>query len=264
MINYGAIPSKTDLRDYRVKAGVANVESFQLDNLPEVKNQQSVGSCVAHSMSSVLEWFNKKETDEYRKLSVGFIYGMQGVAFNCMSRGMVLRDACKIAQKYGDCLNDTISFNIEMPDCCNRLKENLNDEVYSEAAICRVESYARCYSADSVKHALMNYGPVMMSVKWHKKYKVDKNNVINFDTKSDHGYHAIMVYGFNEQGWLCQNSYGKLWGDAGRFVLPYSHGFTEAWSFVDAENSDIHKPARNSLLDVLYKFFNFIINLFKR
>lgn len=258
----GVLPSKVDIRDYIVKANLVYPTSFELDNLPSVKNQMSVSSCAAHSSSSVLEWFNEKETNEYRKLSTNFIYGMQGVEFNRMEKGMYLRDVCKILQRYGDCLYETIPMNTEMPTCYNNLSKNLNEDVYNEAAICRIESYAKCTTDDAIKHALMEYGPVLASIKWYNKYKIN-DGVINFDTKSDNGYHAIMVYGFNETGWLCQNSWGKLWGNGGRFILPYEHGFREAWSFVDAKNSDIHKPKRNTLFDLVYKFINLIINLLK-
>lgn len=263
MSNYGVQPPKTDLRDYKVKAGVTNVTDFRLDNLPTIKNQHSVNSCAAHSSSSILEWFNKKETNEYRELSIGFIYGMQGVAFNRLDSGMYLRDVCKIIQKYGDCLCDTIPFNVEMPECYNRLKDNLNEDVYKEASICKVESYAKCETNEAIKYALMNYSPVLMSVKWHDEYKVNNDGTICFNATSNNGYHAVMVYGFNEKGWLCQNSWGKNWGNDGRFILPYEHGFREAWSFVDAENSDVYKPKQNKILNIIYKLLNFIINLLK-
>ena len=260
----GVLPSKTDVRDYTIKPVNAYPTNFELTNLPSIKNQLSVCSCAAHSSSSILEWFNRKETNEYRKLSTGFIYGMQGVEFNRMEKGMYLRDVCKIMQRYGDCLHETVSFNIEMPECYESLTKKLNDEVYNEAAICRIESYAKCTTDDAIKHALMEYGPVLMSIKWYDKYKMRGGEVIEFDTKSDNGYHAVMVYGFNETGWMCQNSWGKLWGNNGRFILPYTHGFREAWSFVDAKNSDIHKPRRNTLLDILYKFLNFVINAIRK
>lgn len=266
VFKFGVLSPKTDLRDYKIKAAApTEVTSFELEHLPDIKNQGSVCSCVAHAASSILEWFNETETNEYHELSVGFIYGMQGVEFNRLGEGMYMRDACKIVQRYGDCLNDTISFNVEMPSCCERLKSRLmNDEVYSEAAICRVESYASCGNDEAVKYALMNYGPVMMSIKWYKVNSVDYDGIIYFDTKSDHGYHAVMVYGFNEKGWLCQNSWGKKWGNGGRFIMPYRYGFVDAWSFVDAENSDVYKPRRNTLFDIFYKLLNSMINFFRK
>lgn len=264
MLDYGVRLPKVDLRDYKIKAGSTNVTNFELEHLPKIKNQKAINSCAAHSSSSILEWFNNKETGEYRQLSTGFIYGMQGVAFNRLKSGMYLRDVCKIVQKYGDCLLDTIPYNVEMPECYERLKDDLNEDVYNEALTCKVESYAKCTTNNAVKYALMNYSPVLMSVRWHDRYKFRDKNVLDFDTTRDYGYHAVMVYGFNENGWLCQNSWGESWGNDGRFILPYEHGFREAWSFVDADNDDVHKPKQNKILNFIYKICNFIINLFKK
>lgn len=262
ILNFGVQPPKIDLRDYKIKSGATNVKEFALIDLPKVKNQRSVNSCAAHSSSSILEWFNQKETGKQTDLSTGFIYGMQGIAFNRLDEGMYLRDVCKIIQKYGDCLFNTIPFNIEMPECYNRLKDNLTQDIYNEALICKVESYAKCTTDEAIKYALIKYSPVLMSVKWHNTYVLD-DDTIQFDTISDYGYHAVMVYGFNEKGWLCQNSWGKTWGDKGRFVLPYQYGYREAWSFVDAKNSDVHKPKQNKWLNIIYRILNFIINLLR-
>jgi C1A family cysteine protease len=264
MIDYGARPPKVDLRDYKIKAGAVNVKEFELNNLPTIKNQLAVNSCVAHSSSSILEWFNNKETNKYTELSTGFIYGMQGVEFNRLESGMYLRDACKIVQKRGDCLHKTIPFNIEMPECYEKLKSNLNKDVYDEALTHKVSSYAQCKTSDAVKYALMKYSPVLISVKWYSYSGMLEDGTIYFNTDSDYGYHAVMVYGFNEKGWLCQNSWGKTWGKNGRFILPYEHGFVEAWSFVDAKNDDVHKPKQNTVFNVVYKVLNSIINFFKK
>jgi hypothetical protein len=264
MIDYGARLPKIDLRDYRVKAGAVNVKEFELDNLPTIKNQFAVNSCVAHSSSSILEWFDQKETNKCCKLSTDFIYGMQGVDFNRLESGMYLRDACKIVQKRGDCLYKTVPHNIEMPECYENLKNILNEEIYGEALTHKVGSYAKCKTSEDVKYALMKYSPVLISIKWHSYSGMLEDGTIYFNTDSDYGYHAVMVYGFNEKGWLCQNSWGEEWGNKGRFILPYEHGFVEAWSFVDAKNDDIHKPKQNNIFNIIYKILNCIINFFKK
>lgn len=264
--HYGVIAPKVDFRDFKIKPSSANsnIKSFSIDNLPKIKDQGNVSSCVAHALSSILEWFNFQELKEDRELSVSFIYGMQGIEFNQMDKGMYLRDACKIVQKYGDCLKDTMPLNIEMPDCAAYVKNRLTDEIKHEASICKINSYARCTNTDAIKHSLLNYSPILVSVDWHDKYLLDKDYCINFDLSSEANRHAIIIYGFNEQGWLCQNSWGETWGNKGRFILPYKYKFNEAWAFVDSKNCDVYKPKRNAILDLIYKLMNFIINLFNR
>lgn len=260
-ITYGAIPSKADLRDYQIKPEIMSVDEFSLDNLPAVKNQFIVGSCVAHALSSILEWFNQKETGETRELSTGFIYGMQGIEFARTEPGMHVRDACKIAQRYGDCLYSSFPYNIEMPECYKLLDKKHNGAMLHEARTSKIKSYARCTTKESIKHALVNYGPVLASIKWYDEYDLADDEIIKFDTSSESGYHAVMVYGFSRDGWLCQNSWGRIWGNGGRFVLPFNYDFVEAWSFVDEENGDVYRPKRGKLIDFAYKIANYIINI---
>lgn len=261
---FGALAPKTDLRDYSIAAGVVEYpESYSLDCLPPIKNQKSVSSCVAHATSSILEYFIKKEFGEHTSLSTDFIYGMQGVALGRLEGGMYLRDACKIVNQYGDCKKDTISTNTEQPKCTENLKNILNEDIYKEAFDNHVASYAKCKDDNAIKHAIMNYGPVLASIKWYKKYTKENNNVIRMDKTSSYGYHAIMVYGWNKDGWLCQNSWGKSWNGDGRFVFPYEDGFREAWSFIDAVGENVKKPKRNKFFNIIYRILNSIINFIK-
>ena len=74
---FGALKPKVDIRDYTVAAGAAEYpESYLCANLPLVKNQKSVNSCVAHATAAILETFNKTETGTFTTLSTDFIYGM--------------------------------------------------------------------------------------------------------------------------------------------------------------------------------------------
>lgn len=260
----GALAPKVDVRDYSIAAAAADYpSSYSLENLPAVKNQGVVGSCVAHTTAEILEYFNQVETGEYIPLSTDFIYGMQGVKLGRLDGGMYLRDACKIAQEYGDCLKSTISTNIEQPRCTENLKTQLTDEVYAEAEKAKILSYARCKTESAIRHAIMNYGPVLGSTYWHDKY-TNENKIIKFDKTSEGGYHAIMIYGWNENGWLCQNSWGEKWNGDGHFILPYGE-VKEAWSFVDIINNPeaVTIPKNNNLLNIVYKIINFIANLFK-
>ena len=114
-MQYGCLPAKKDLRDYKLCA--ANVQqeypkSFMVSGeLPKVKNQGNVSSCCAHATSSILEYFDKNK----HVLSTNFIYGIQKKLFNQNQMGMYLAQACQIVKDYGDMLEKDCKGNNEIP-----------------------------------------------------------------------------------------------------------------------------------------------------
>ena len=258
----GALLPKIDTRDYRIAAAAQEYpQAYMCEDLPPVKNQKNVGSCVAHATSTILEWFNQQETGMHETLSTHFIYGMQGVAYGRKDSGMYLRDACKIVKEYGDAPEELVPGNIEQPEATEALSTRLNDAIYEAAKSYKVKTYAKCKTAEEMKYALMNYGPLLGAIKWYDDYDLDIDR-IKFDKNSDYGYHAIMIVGWNSEGWVCRNSWGRNWGKAGLFVYPFKEKFTEVWSFVDEEG--VKKPVNNKWLNYIYKLINYICNLFKR
>jgi hypothetical protein len=69
------------------------------------------------------------------------------------------------------------------------------------AATFRTKSYYSCKTNDDIKHALVNYGPVIISIKWYNDYKV-KNGILVGGLTQDYGYHALVCYGYNKDGFL--------------------------------------------------------------
>ena len=71
LYNYGCALSPFDSRDYKVSATKEQLpETFELDfSNVKVKNQGQVSSCVAHAMSTILE-YHAHNTNE---LSTNFI-----------------------------------------------------------------------------------------------------------------------------------------------------------------------------------------------
>lgn len=262
-IGLGAIRSTVDARDYKVVCTSQTLPpTYQVPgDLPVVKSQGAVGSCVAHALSSILEYHEQQECGNYRKLSTDFIYGLQREVSGRTSSGMVMRDACKIARNYGDVPHEYCSTNTEMPKAADKAEQVLsNAEACKFAEHYKVKSYARCSDEKAIKHAIMQYGPCLAAIQWYKDYNIDDLDRIHFSGAVSGG-HAFMIYGWNGLGWLCQNSWGKWFGNDGRFILPYSQGVRECWSLVDAANGDIVVPKRNTFLDYLYMFGNAIANL---
>ena len=212
-------------------------------------------------MSSILEYYDITQGNE---LSTNFIYGIQNQFCDRDGSGMYLRDACKIVKTYGDMLLQHCPGNDEVPKCWSIAEKSLaNEEYKTTAEAFKISSYYSVSSVNEIKRAILEFGPVIASVKWYDNFKV-KNGILTGNQSGDYGYHAIMIYGWTSEGFLCQNSWGRFWGNGGRFILPSSIKVREAFGIVDDDNSIIIHPKRNKFLDIIYKVLNFILNLFKK
>ena len=265
-MQYGVLPAKIDIRDYRICS--ANIqtefpEEFILDNLPKVKNQQNINSCCAHATSSILEYHSKNKNN----LSTNFIYGIQKKLFNQCQPGMYLAQACSIAQHYGDMLEKDCPGNVEVTKVHKIAETAFEDKnKLDRASKYIIDSYYLCTTTNDIKYAIMTYGPVLGAVNWHERYQLDKDNVIYFDKNSDCGGHAIMVVGWNKNGWIIQNSWGKEFGNNGIFILPYQYGLSEARAIIDAYDEDDEALVQTNCKGPkwIVKIINWFINQFKK
>ena len=267
-IYLGALPERVDIRDYKLTYPITATEfpaEFEIKPCA-VKNQGSVGSCVAHAIAETIEYHNKVQDNITKKMSVGFIYGNRRNSLNKGS-GMYVREALANARNYGDVYLTDFNENKETPEIINLFEEryeSLKDKAYPF----RFSTYFRVKSDNDIKYALMNYGPVIFSMKWYSDIKVGADGVITTtqDKNKIRGGHCMIIYGWNEKGWKIQNSWGTTWGLNGKAILPYNITKSECWGITDEihVDDDVVKPFNSKLLELLVKVVNFILNLFKK
>lgn len=258
---YGAIFSNVDVRDYQMIYAAQTYDfpdEFELQTI-RIKNQESTGSCVAHALSSIIEYYNANQRNDPTEMSVGYIYGNRTNSEHKES-GMIMRDALDIVAKFGDVPYSDFPYNEETPRAI-RLYEKRADELYDVGRPNRISEYCRVNTAASAKLALMSGVPLLMAMEWYEDMEV-VDGVLRTDYVGYGGGHCMFIYGWDERGWKIQNSWGEDWGVGGKFVLPYEMGMAECWAVLDdiVEGAYIRKPFRSKAGRLFAKVVNKICN----
>lgn len=257
------LKSPYDARDYKIKAGTEFPEAFSLDIQVPVKNQGSKPTCTAHALSSAVEYHHQRQHGDYEEFSTEFIYGTREKDYY-VGDGMVIRDGLTTLLKYGDVFRSDCPGNNDYEEAMERVSADIN-ELKELAYPHRISGYFRINTADELKTALMQYGVVVVSMYMYKDDKLVKDIYTYPANAKKRGAHCVFIYGWNEKGWLVQNSWGKFYGWDGRFIIPFNFTFNEMWGIVDdIEEWELIKPKRGKILDIAYRIINKIINLFCR
>lgn len=254
----GCIESTFDARDYvlnEVALAIQLPDSFEVLH-SKIKNQGNVGSCVAHSVCEVLEAANKN-CEQY---STNWIYGYRPEGYY-IGPGMMARQACQTIVEKGFVPYDSFPGNTEMLAVMRQCKDK-QGELLKIAAERKAIAYNRLKTKEQIKEAIYTSGlPVIIVIRLTNEIELDENNIMQYDGSEGGGCHCMVCYGWNELGLLIQNSWGRIWGDNGTFILPEEYPFAEAWAIsYDADTNISSKPKMWWLRNLIQK----IIKLFRK
>lgn len=246
----GAIRSKFDIRDWKFEKVLKSInfavklpeEYSAIKNLFPVRNQGSLGSCVAMTVSTMKDWQESVNSKLAEYTSPLFIYSLRT---NKPNEGMYPRDAMNILRIYGISLEREFPYN-------ESNKSSPPVKVIEKAKINSIVSYAKVKTIEGLKQALYLYGPCLITV-----------NVYNYSNtlwkpnsgEKSVGGHAMTVIGYNKVGFIIRNSWGDTWGDLGYTVMPYVDFkyIKESWSTLDGDNTKLYKE-RNYLSSKIKSF----------
>ncbi len=261
----GAIFSGVDVRDYKMVCSAGDYdfpEEFELKTV-RIKNQGSVGSCVAHALSSIVEYYNSIQCDDKTEMSVGYIYGNRTNS-DYKDSGMIMRDALDIVRNFGDVPKKMFPYNIETPSVIN-LYESVAEDLYDFGHPNRISEYCRVNTVNAAKLALSSGVPLLIAMGWYDDMEI-VDGVMQTNHIGYEGGHCMFIYGWDKRGWKVQNSWGEDWGTKGTFILPYELGVEECWAVMDdiIEGASVKKPFSSKPGKLLAKVVNKVCNTFKK
>lgn len=252
----GCIPSPLDIRDYSA-ATVALAETplpkTYLVSGMKVLNQGSIGSCVAHACATAMGYGEMTGNKSAHDFSRGFIYGNRRDSDH-QGEGMHIRQALKQLNHCGDCEYKDFPYNETYPQVKARVEKD-KENLYAKAEPFKILNYFRCYSDEEVKRALMNQGAVVISVPVYESFC--GNCPLPAANEKLKGYHAMCVVGWDETGWIIQNSWSTSWGNKGNLHLPYNYPICEFWGITVDPTSPA--PVKENIIS---RVWNAIIRLF--
>lgn len=251
--------SSYDIRDYKlaVTKEVKLPDSFELQTV-RVKNQEDVGSCVAFTLSEVVEYFNLIQEHKYVTMSTGYLYGNREALEE--KPGYSVRVGLKMVQKYGLPPYKMFPYNEEIPKAVE-LYNNRDKSIDTIAYSNRISTYFRIYDEKEIKYSLYTNGPVACALYWPDGVTVNTDGILNFPEEKTKDGHCILIYGWNDKGWLIQNSWGNSWGNKGRAILPYNIPVREFWGITD---TIVNTTKKKKINNTFAKIFNFIVNFLLR
>lgn len=207
-MNYGFVQSKMDGSEQEFLSNDSTIpDSINYINyLPKVVDQGEEQICVPCSISAYINWIINVETgnNEYDNEV----------------------DYLDIFSKRTNKSNDGMSFK----DALHYLKHN--DAIIKSGNKRVVNRYAKIGSIKALKQAIVANGPCVGGL------PVYNSNIETFWDKhkgSFEGGHAIAIVGYNKNGFIIRNSWGRHYGQNGYSILPYEDfdKFYELWTIIE-------------------------------
>ncbi|MGY2185203.1 C1 family peptidase [Pseudomonas sp. SDO5591_S426] len=211
-----------------------------------IKNQLQTNACTGFALSTVIEYLlDKGKRENKPAISPFMLYSMArrydeipeppNPDPKLSDSGSTLRGALKGWYKQGACAANLWP-NLNMPPATNQP----TTDWWIDSVQRPLGAYYRVnpLSISDMHVALNDLGVLYASAACHSGWSVAASEAMPLTTPSTHwgdywripcekaepddGGHAFVIIGYNEDGFLIQNSWGTEWGSAGYAILTYS------------------------------------------
>ena len=206
-----------------------------------IKSQGSQGSCLAHALTSIFEYFMKRNSKMESDLSEAFLYynarqldTNDDVSVN-LDNGSRFKPAMDSLIKYGIALEKYCPYNEDV------YSVKPSDAAYEDAAkrLLRTAKNVNSSVAD-IKSALSDGFPVAVSFSLYDSFFNTTDGYIPMPTQEEiaafekekdekgekkNNRHAMVIVGYSDElrMFILRNSWGTDWGDNGYCYVPYAY-----------------------------------------
>jgi hypothetical protein len=232
---YNVVPDKIDIRDRMYQPAVTTAprkEFIQKTKLP-VLHQKETSACTGFALATMVNYLARRidpENNQGFAASPFMLYSMarryDEFPGYIKDEGSSLRGAIKGWHKHGAC-EHRFWATLEMPKPDIVSVEGdwwLNSVNYPLGAYYRVEPK----SIEDMHCAINDLGILYASAVCHAGWDALKKSthhpykeIPNTRVKESDGGHAFVIIGYNQTGFIIQNSWGKGWGTDGLAVITY-------------------------------------------
>jgi len=275
--NFNLLKSPDDPRDFvyswLVKSQVLPSKLVRDNECSPIRDQGDFGVCYSFAGGGMKEWQEWREYPQDKPILSPLFLAQECKKIDGFpnTEGSTIKAVVEVLHKIGICYENTYPFGaykeaLKFPTVPLR--------AYDEAFKFKIKNYAKCYTLDDVKLAIVNSGLVLAGVIVTDNFlEPEKNGFIGMPEGRVLGNHAICYVGFDDnltytykngvtkRGFLrIRNSWGNSWSDNGYAWLPYDFysGKTdlgvqycfEVWSTVDITDviPNIPSYAKNEII----------------
>lgn len=193
-----------------------------------VRDQQSCGSCVA--FGTIAAW-EARIRMACKNATMAIDLSEANLFFcgcgKCCDTGWNFVPALNFCKSTGVALETNFPYTPNNQPC----KAGLTPYT-------KITSWTSLMSAEDRKNILASKGPVVGGMAVYADFFAYRSGVYKVTSTDLRGYHCICVVGYDDTlgCWICKNSWGPAWGDAGFFKIGYGQSMIDTnFAFYDMD-----------------------------
>ncbi len=209
------LPDMTDLRDRYYRPALIQLDQTKLPQIgPDyIRNQHGEGACTGFALAAVVDQQCRHLFgDQARKVSTRMLYEMAKLHDDTPGQnysGSTIRGALKGFYHNGVCLEENAAF---FPSDGNPEAWELSVQRAREAREITLGAYYRLHHEINDYHTAINEaGAIIASAEIHSGWANPEAGVIAPVNRFE-GRHAFAIVGYDRDGFIIQNSFGRGWG----------------------------------------------------